>query len=30
VMQFDEFIKTYDIQPGDGMYMDPANRLSVW
>jgi putative endopeptidase len=30
LMQFDEFIKTYDIQPGDGMYMDPAQRLSVW
>ena len=30
LMQFDEFIKTYDIQPGDGMYMDPAHRLSVW
>ena len=30
VMQFDEFNQTYDIQPGDGMYMDPAQRISVW
>ena len=30
VMQFDEFNETYDIQPGDGMYMDPAQRITVW
>ena len=30
LMQFDEFNQTYDIQPGDGMYMDPAQRISVW
>lgn len=30
VMQFDEFNQTYDIQPGDGMYMEPAQRISVW
>ncbi len=26
----DEFYETYDIQPGDGMWTDPASRVSVW
>ena len=30
LMQFDEFIQTFGIQPGDGMYMDPAQRINVW
>lgn len=30
LMQFDEFCQTFDIQPGDGMYMDPAQRINVW
>lgn len=30
VSQFDEFQKTYDIQPGDGMYVAPENRILVW
>ena len=25
-----EFYETYDIQPGDGMWTDPASRVSVW
>ena len=28
--QFDEFIETYDIKPGDGMYFAPENRLAIW
>ena len=28
--QFDEFIETYDIQPGDGMYLAPEDRIAVW
>ena len=27
---FDEFIQTFDIQPGDGMYMEPTKRINVW
>ncbi|MBQ2605044.1 MAG: M13 family metallopeptidase [Clostridia bacterium] len=30
LQQFDEFIKTYDIKPGDGMYLAPENRICVW
>lgn len=30
LMQFDEFCQTFDIQPGDGMYMEPAKRINVW
>lgn len=30
VQQFDEFIKTYDIKEGDGMYMAPEDRFLVW
>ena len=30
LQQFDEFIDTYDIQPGDGMYLAPGRRVSVW
>ena len=26
----DQFYKTYDIQPGDAMYVAPQDRLSVW
>ena len=25
-----EFYETYGIQPGDGMWTDPASRVSVW
>ena len=28
--QFEEFQKTYDIQPGDGMYVAPEKRINVW
>lgn len=28
--QFDEFIDYYHIQPGDGMYIAPEDRVSVW
>ena len=30
LMQFDEFIDFYGIQPGDGMYMAPEERIAVW
>jgi putative endopeptidase len=30
VMQVDEFSETYDVKPGDGMYMAPEDRISVW
>ena len=28
--QFDEFLDTYDIKPGDGMYLAPEDRIAVW
>ena len=28
--QFDEFQRLYDIQPGDGMYVAPADRIAIW
>lgn len=28
--QFDEFIETYDIQPGDGMYIPQEDRVKIW
>ena len=30
LQQYDEFIKTYDIKPGDGMYLSPERRVNVW
>ncbi len=30
LQQYDEFIKTYDIKPGDGMYLSPEKRVNVW
>jgi putative endopeptidase len=27
---FDEFYETYDIKKGDGMYIAPENRVSIW
>ena len=28
--QFDEFVETYDIKPGDGMYLPEEERIKVW
>ena len=28
--QFDKFIETYDIQPGDGMYIPEEQRIAIW
>ena len=28
--QFDEFIETYDIGPGDGMYIPVDERIAIW
>ena len=30
VQQFDEFLDTYDVREGDGMYLDPKDRISIW
>jgi putative endopeptidase len=30
MQQFDEFYQTYDVKEGDGMYIDPAKRITVW
>ena len=30
LQQFEEFYETYDIQPGDGMYLAPEERIAVW
>lgn len=28
--QFDKFQETYNLKVGDGMYIDPADRLAIW
>ena len=28
--QFDEFVETYDLKPGDGMYLAPEQRVVIW
>ena len=28
--QFDKFVETYDIGPGDGMYIPPSERVAIW
>ena len=28
--QFEEFYKTYDIKPGDKMYVEPKDRVGIW
>ena len=30
VQQFDEFLETYGIKEGDGMYLAPEDRIAVW
>ncbi|MBD8497910.1 M13-type metalloendopeptidase [Paenibacillus arenosi] len=30
VVNFQEFYDTYGIKPGDGMYVAPENRVSIW
>ncbi len=30
LQQFEQFHQTYDIGPGDGMYLAPADRVLVW
>ena len=30
VQQFEEFYETYGVKPGDGMYLAPEERVSVW
>jgi putative endopeptidase len=30
VQQLNEFYDAFGVQPGDGMYLAPADRLKVW
>lgn len=30
LVNLDEFYETFDIQPGDGMYVAPKDRVSIW
>ncbi|MFS0780496.1 M13-type metalloendopeptidase [Bacillus sp. 1P06AnD] len=30
IVNFEEFYKTYTIKEGDGMYVAPKNRISIW
>lgn len=30
LQQYDEFFRTYDIKSGDGMYLEPDERIAVW
>lgn len=30
VQQFDEFLDTYGVKEGDGMYLAPEERISIW
>ena len=30
VQQYDEFLDTYGVKPGDGMYLEPDRRITVW
>lgn len=30
LMNFEEFYQAFDIQPGDGMYLPPNERISIW
>ena len=30
VQQFDEFMKTYDVHEGDGMYLSEEDRVRIW
>ena len=30
VQQFDEFMETYDVKEGDGMYLAPEDRILIW
>ena len=30
IQQFEEFYETYDVKPGDNMYLTPENRIAIW
>ena len=30
VQQYDEFVETYGVKEGDGMYVAPEDRICVW
>jgi putative endopeptidase len=30
VQNYDEFLETYGVKEGDGMYLAPEDRIRVW
>ncbi len=30
IVNFSEFYKAFDVKPGDGMYITPENRVTIW
>ena len=30
IQQFNEFLETYNVKEGDGMYLAPEDRIAVW
>ena len=30
VRNLDEFVKAFDVQPGDGLWLDPEDRVRIW
>jgi endothelin-converting enzyme/putative endopeptidase len=30
VRNLDEFVEAFDVQPGDGLWLDPADRVRIW
>ena len=30
LQQFDEFLDSYGIKEGDGMYLSPEDRVNIW
>ena len=30
VRNLDEFVEAFDVQPGDGLWLDPEDRVRIW
>jgi predicted metalloendopeptidase len=30
VKNMDEFVESFDVKPGDGMYLPPEDRVKIW
>ena len=30
VRNLDEFVTAFDVQPGDGLWLDPEDRVRIW